>query len=288
VHDPIYQGAGAYGAAGVPQPKIGAVTKAHGGILFIDEIGELHPIQINKLLKVLEDRKVFLESAYYSSEDRNIPLHIHDIFQRGLPADFRLIGATTKSPEDIPYAIRSRCIEVFFKPLQPAQLALIGQNAVAKSGMELEKGCDKILGIYGVNGRETVSIAQLAAGIAISEKRNCITKKDIEWVIRYSRYTPNIQKNVVNGLQVGIVNGLAVQSGNIGIVIDIEVEAIERQDNQGKLVITGIIEQEEYNHGEQKMKKMSSAQASVKNALTVLKRLYKIFPENYLPLHIIE
>ncbi len=40
-------------------PNRGAVTKAHGGILFIDEIGELHPIQINKLLKVLEDRKVF-------------------------------------------------------------------------------------------------------------------------------------------------------------------------------------------------------------------------------------
>ena len=84
VHDPIYQGAGAMGVAGIPQPKVGAVTKAHGGILFIDEIGELHPIQMNKLLKVLEDRKVFLESAYYSSEDANIPFHIHDIFQNGV------------------------------------------------------------------------------------------------------------------------------------------------------------------------------------------------------------
>ncbi|EQB88737.1 hypothetical protein M918_23485 [Clostridium sp. BL8] len=59
VHDPIYQGAGPLGVAGVPQPKPGAVTKAHGGVLFIDEIGELHPIEMNKLLKVLEDRKVF-------------------------------------------------------------------------------------------------------------------------------------------------------------------------------------------------------------------------------------
>ena len=83
VHDPIYQGAGPLGIAGIPQPKPGAVTKAHGGILFIDEIGELHPIQMNKLLKVLEDRKVFLESAYYSSEDSNIPAHIHEIFQMG-------------------------------------------------------------------------------------------------------------------------------------------------------------------------------------------------------------
>ena len=68
VHDPIYQGAGSLGVAGIPQPKPGAVTKAHGGVLFIDEIGELHPIELNKLLKVLEDRKVFLDSSYYSSK----------------------------------------------------------------------------------------------------------------------------------------------------------------------------------------------------------------------------
>ena len=64
VHDPIYQGAGSLGVAGIPQPKPGAVTKAHGGMLFMDEIGELHPIELNKLLKVLEDRKVFLDSSY--------------------------------------------------------------------------------------------------------------------------------------------------------------------------------------------------------------------------------
>ena len=87
VHDPIYQGAGPLGVAGVPQPKPGAVTKAHGGILFIDEIGELHPIEMNKLLKVLEDRKVFLDSAYYNSEDPNMPSYIKDIFDNGLPAD---------------------------------------------------------------------------------------------------------------------------------------------------------------------------------------------------------
>ena len=78
VHDPIYQGAGNLGAQGVPQPKPGAVTKAHGGVLFLDEIGELHPTQMNKLLKVLEDRRVMLESAYYDPEDEHVPRHIHD------------------------------------------------------------------------------------------------------------------------------------------------------------------------------------------------------------------
>lgn len=134
VHDPIYQGAGAMGVAGIPQPKAGAVTKAHGGILFIDEIGELHPVQMNKLLKVLEDRKVYLESAYYNSEDVNIPSYIHDIFQNGLPADFRLVGATTRSPQELPPAIRSRCMEIFFRPLLAGEIASIAENAVRKIG----------------------------------------------------------------------------------------------------------------------------------------------------------
>lgn len=90
--------------------------------MFIDEIGELHPIQMNKMLKVLEDRKVFLESAYYSEENTMIPTYIHDIFQKGLPADFRLVGATTRSPEEIPPAIRSRCLEVFFRELDTEEI----------------------------------------------------------------------------------------------------------------------------------------------------------------------
>ncbi len=132
VHDPIYQGAGSLGVAGIPQPKPGAVTKAHGGILFMDEIGELHPIELNKLLKVLEDRKVFLDSSYYSSENPNMPDYIKEIFDNGLPADFRLIGATTRSPEEIVPAIRSRCVEIFFRSLEQEEIRVIAKNAAIK------------------------------------------------------------------------------------------------------------------------------------------------------------
>ncbi|HHT05347.1 MAG TPA: AAA family ATPase, partial [Hydrogenispora sp.] len=171
VHDPIYQGAGPMGMAGIPQPKPGAVTKAHGGILFIDEIGELHPYQMNKLLKVLEDRKVFFESAYYSSEDHNIPSHIHDIFQNGLPADFRLIGATTRQPHEIPPAIRSRCVEVFFRALTPDEIQQIAWNAVEKIGFELEEGGLEIISKYAHNGRDSVNMVQIAAGLALTAGR---------------------------------------------------------------------------------------------------------------------
>ena len=103
---------------------------------------------MNKLLKVLEDRKVFLESAYYNSEDSNIPSHIHEIFQRGLPADFRLVGATTRLPEEIPPAIRSRCVEIFFRPLSARDIQVIAANALEKIGFTMEEGGMEVLVKY--------------------------------------------------------------------------------------------------------------------------------------------
>jgi len=151
--------------AGIPQPKPGAVTKAHGGVLFIDEIGELHPIQINKLLKVLEDRKVFLESAYYNSEDSSIPQHIHEIFQHGLPADFRLIGATTRMPHELPPAIRSRCLEIFFRGLSPHEIRAIAANAARRIAFTVTGAALDVITRFATNGREAVNIVQMAAGL---------------------------------------------------------------------------------------------------------------------------
>ena len=89
---------------------------------------------MNKLLKVLEDRKVFLDSSYYSSEDPNMPTYIKEIFDNGLPADFRLIGATTRNPDEIIPAIRSRCVEVFFRGLKPNEIKEIAKEAINKVG----------------------------------------------------------------------------------------------------------------------------------------------------------
>lgn len=281
VHDPIYQGAGAYGVAGIPQPKQGAVTKAHGGILFIDEIGELHPIQMNKLLKVLEDRRVFLESAYYSSEDNNIPSHIHDIFQKGLPADFRLVGATTRTPEEIPAAIRSRCVEIYFNPLRADEICKICENAAAKGGYTLEGGCSSLVAKYAQNGRDAVNIIQIAGGVSRVEDRRTVQIKDIEWVIEFGHYSPRIEKKVSAAKQIGCINGLAVFGNSTGMVIDVEVTAMEVAHGMGNIKITGIIEEEETDMKGQKLKRTSSAKASVENVLTVLKRYMDIDFRDY-------
>lgn len=84
VHDPIYQGARRDLAdTGIPEPKPGLVTEAHGGILFIDEIGEMDPMLLNKLLKVMEDKRVRFESAYYDEDDPNVPQYIRRLFAEG-------------------------------------------------------------------------------------------------------------------------------------------------------------------------------------------------------------
>ena len=188
VHDPIYQGAGAYGEAGIPQPKEGAVSKAHGGVLFIDEIGELPNEQMNRLLKVLEDRRVFFESAYYSSSCKKIPTYIHDIFKNGLPADFRLIGATTRQPEDIPEAIRSRCVEVFFSTLERADIITILSNARERIGISVSDAIIEYIADYAKNGRDGVKILQTLENTVRLDNRDNAEMSDAEWVVKVGRY----------------------------------------------------------------------------------------------------
>ncbi|MCR8629625.1 MULTISPECIES: ATP-dependent protease LonB [Paenibacillus] len=285
VHDPIYQGAGAMGVAGIPQPKAGAVTKAHGGILFIDEIGELHPHQMNKLLKVLEDRKVYLESAYYNSEDTNIPGYIHDIFQNGLPADFRLVGATTRNPSELPPAIRSRCMEIFFRPLLPDEIGKIAINALVKIGFPDNPAAVEVVKRHATNGREAVNIIQLSAGMALTDGRKEMTVSDVEWVVNSSQIPPRPERKIGTKPEVGFVNGLAVYGPNLGTMLEIEVTAIPvLQAGTGKFTITGVVDEEEMGGGSRTIRRKSMARGSVENVLTVLRRL-GINPYNY-DLHI--
>lgn len=281
VHDPIYQGAGSYGPAGIPQPKPGAVSKAHGGILFIDEIGELHPIQMNKLLKVLEDRKVFFESVYYSEDDRNVPAYIHDIFKNGIPADFRLVSATTRAPEEIPPAIRSRCVEIFFRALTRPEVKQIAKNAAQKGGFGIENDALDLVSQYADNGRDAVNMIQTSASLVQLEDRKQITRADMEWVIEAGRYTPRLQSHVQEEAQVGEVCGLAVFGQAQGCLLHIEASAVPCDKGKGTLRITGIVESEEFKSHSQTLHKTSSARNSVENMMTLLPDYLGLEPEDY-------
>jgi Lon-like ATP-dependent protease len=144
VHDPIYQGAGALGVAGVPQPKPERSAKRTAASFSSTKSANCIPAQMNKLLKVLEDRRVLFESAYYDPEDPATPAYIHDIFKNGLPADFRLIGAKTVRPT----ACRRRCAHAAWNCTlnRAAQhLMTIAKNAAQRAGFDAQEGVAEMI-----------------------------------------------------------------------------------------------------------------------------------------------
>jgi ATP-dependent Lon protease len=229
VHDPIYQGARREMAeGGIPEPKLGLVTDAHGGVLFIDEIGELEPMLQNKLLKVLEDKRVTFDSSYYDPQDPNVPQYVKRLFEQGAPADFLLIGATTREPGDIGAALRSRCAEIYFEPLEPGDIALIIVQAAERLHVTLDEGVPQLIGEYTIEGRKAIGLLADAYGLALyayvdlpGESPLLITKAHVLEVLQTSRIAPNVYRKATLTTEVGRVYGLGVM-GYMGSVIEIE------------------------------------------------------------------
>ena len=266
VHDPIYQGSKRdLAEIGVPEPKPGLVTEAHGGILFIDEIGELDEILQNKHSKVLEDKRVEFSSSYYDPDDENTPKYIKYLFDKGAPADFVLIGATTREPGEINPALRSRCTEVYFEPLSSRDIEKIVLNAAKKLNVKLEEGLEKKIASYTIEGRRAVNILADAYGHAIYGLEGEvpedleITSKDLNEVVSIGRFTPYEILENLEEKEVGHVYGLGV-SGFLGSTIEIEATAFKaKKKGAGKIRFNDTAG--------------SMAKDSVFNAASVIKRL---------------
>ena len=240
VHDPIYQGARRdLAETGVPEPKPGLVTDAHGGILFIDEIGEMDAMLQNKLLKVLEDKRAFFDSAYYDGADENVPKYIRKLFEEGAPADFVLIGATTREAGYINPALRSRCAEIYFEPLTPQHIKQIVLNAAEKLDVRISPEIAALISEYTIEGRKAINILADAYSLALQscndEDAVTITQDDIYKVVQVSRLSPFVSKKASTNAEVGKVFGLGV-AGFLGSVIEIEAVAFSAHE-KGKGVI---------------------------------------------------
>lgn len=235
VHDPIYQGSRReFAEAGVPEPKLGLVTKAHGGVLFIDEIGEMDVSLQSRLLKVLEDKRVTFESSYYDESAPNVPEYVKRLFREGAPADFILIGATTREPEDIDPAIRSRCAEIFFSPLTQHQVVSIVQGAVKRLDSRASRGVARLIASYTIEGRKAVQIVADAYGQALyrlyPHKRSEVTKNptigedDVLAVVQTSRLVQHTIVKARAAREIGKTYGLGVLH-HLGSIIEIEAVA---------------------------------------------------------------
>ncbi|MGI5876835.1 MAG: Lon family ATP-dependent protease [Dethiobacteria bacterium] len=241
VHDPIYQGARRdLSEGGIPEPKPGLVTEAHAGVLFIDEIGEMDLHLQSKLLKVLEDKKVFFESAYYDPSDPLVPKYIRNYFDYGAPADFILIGATTRTPGQVSSALRSRCSAVYFEPLTSEDIKIIVKNAAQKLKVDITAEAIALISRYTSEGRGAIRILADAFGLALynTEGENYttsnqngkenerkkplkITKELVKEVILSNRLSPVGLEVVDKKPQIGKVHGLAA-TGYLGEVLEIE------------------------------------------------------------------
>lgn len=240
VHDPIYQGARRELAEeGIPEPKLGLVSDAHGGILFIDEIGDMDPYLQNKLLKVMEDKRVFFESSYYDPQDDRIPQYIKKIFNEGVPADFILIGATTRSREEITPAFRSRCMEIFFEPLSPQHIKQIVANSARKLGVKMADELQDIICNYSNDGRTANMILTDAYGRAFNENitpdgKIVLEKEHIYGAIQNSRLAPQIICRASRQAEVGKIYGLGV-NGYQGTLIELEAIAFSADGQPGSI-----------------------------------------------------
>ncbi|MBD5655729.1 MAG: ATP-dependent protease, Lon family, partial [Candidatus Eremiobacteraeota bacterium] len=161
----------------------------------------------------------------------------------GAPADFILIGATTRDPSEIDAAIRSRCAEVYFEPLTESQIREIAQGAAKRLGVKLARAVPDLVASYTIEGRKAVQILADAHGHALY--RVCggdtaskpatkpavvtISEEDVTTVVQTGRLVQHTPVRARRGNAVGKTLGLGV-AHHVGSLIEIEAVAFPARE----------------------------------------------------------
>lgn len=74
---------------------------------------------------------------------------------------------------------------------------------------------------------------------------------------------------------------MAVSGPNIGTLMEIEVSAVPNENENGKMTVTGVVDEEEIGMPGRTMRRQSMAKASMDNVLTVLVNRFNIEHKKY-------
>lgn len=164
-----------------PRLYLGTMARAHLGVLFIDEIGELRHESQTSLLTVLEEgmERIQLRAHGEWMKDRRTPLWLREFVENGVPASFVLMGATTRHPKDLDAALRSRCEIVPIRALNVVERSEVARRTSVRLGIAISEEAAMQIARNTASPRATARGVVLAAAAATRRLASQIDVKDV-------------------------------------------------------------------------------------------------------------
>jgi Lon-like ATP-dependent protease len=284
-HDPFQSG-------GLETPahdrvEVGAIHRAHGGVLFIDEINTLTPHSQQNLLTALQEGEFPITGQSERSSGamvRTEPVPCRfvmvaagnlDAIQgmhpalrsriRGYGYEVYMSETMDDTPENRQKYIRFIAQEV----KNDGKIPHFDQSAIDEIIREARRRSNR-KGHLTLKLRDMGGLIRVAGdiarqeGAALATAAHVITAKSTARTIEdqvsdeYIRRSREYELTVVDGTRVGRVNGLAVMGSDSGSVLPIMAEVTPSQGASGTVIATGMLKE--------------IAQESIKNVSAILKK----------------
>ncbi|MDD5053894.1 MAG: ATP-dependent protease LonB [Candidatus Nanoarchaeia archaeon] len=287
-HDPFQSGG--LGTPAHERVEVGAIHRAHKGVLFMDEIAVLNQESQVNLLTAMQEKKLAITGRSERSAGAMVKTD-------PVPCDFVLVAAgnTENFFKHMNPALRSRIrgygYEVYINDMMENNsenrkkfAQFIAQEIKNEKGripkMSKEGVIEVIKEAHKRSGRknkltlklrEIGGLIRVAGDIAIDENAKIITAEHIE---KAKKLSSSLEKQIVEeaiernreysiikntGAEIGIVNGLAIMGSDAGIVMPIEAAVTPTsKEGSSEVIATGKL-------GE-------IAKEAVKNVFAVIKK----------------
>ncbi|MFA5348244.1 MAG: ATP-dependent protease LonB [Methanoregula sp.] len=284
-HDPFQSG-------GLETPahdrvEVGAIHRAHGGVLFIDEINTLTPHSQQNLLTALQEGEFPITGQSERSSGamvRTEPVPCRfvmvaagnlDAIQgmhpalrsriRGYGYEVYMSETMEDTPENRKKYIRFIAQEV----KNDGKIPHFDQSAIDEIIREARRRSNR-KGHLTLKLRDMGGLIRVAGDIARQEGAGLataahvitakLTARSIEDQVsdEYIRRSREYELTVIEGIRVGRVNGLAVMGSDSGSVLPIMAEVTPSQGASGTVIATGMLKE--------------IAQESIKNVSAILKK----------------